>query len=90
MLAWRKTHKIPTLLNVPQPDFYDIMELFPHAIHGQSITEDNCYVVYVTRICEYFNSKGYRGYVVCLELWLFVDSSVLLFYCRHVPLLLVH
>jgi len=33
---------------------------------------------------------GVTLYVVCLELWLFIDSSVINLYRCHVPLPLVH
>lgn len=43
-LMWREENRIDEILSVPQPTFYQILELYPHAIHGK--TRDGCVVVY--------------------------------------------
>ncbi len=43
-LLWREENRIDEILSLPQPTFYQILELFPHAIHGK--TRDGCVVVY--------------------------------------------
>ena len=43
-LKWRRENHVNELLQIPQDYFHDILELYPHAIHGKS--KDNCIVLY--------------------------------------------
>lgn len=35
-LAWRRDHRMDTLFEQPQPFFHEILQYYPHAIHGRS------------------------------------------------------
>lgn len=43
-LLWRQQNRVDEVLSLPQPTFYQIIESFPHAIHGRS--REGCVVVY--------------------------------------------
>lgn len=43
-LRWRRENGVDTIMTTPQPDFQQIISLYPHAIHGISL--DGCVVVY--------------------------------------------
>jgi hypothetical protein len=43
-LKWRRENSIDSLMSVPQADFYQILDMYPHAIHGTSL--DDCTVLY--------------------------------------------
>ena len=43
-LLWRQQNRVDEVLSLPQPTFYQILELFPHAIHGRS--REGAVVVY--------------------------------------------
>lgn len=43
-LAWRKAFHMDTFLDIPQEHFDEILQWYPHAIHGRS--KDGCVVLY--------------------------------------------
>lgn len=43
-LMWRQMHRIDDIFTMPQAKFYQMVEYFPHAIHGKS--REGCVVVY--------------------------------------------
>jgi len=43
-LRWRRENNVDSLMSVPQADFYQILDMYPHAIHGTSL--DDCTVLY--------------------------------------------
>jgi hypothetical protein len=43
-LQWRKENDLDTILTIPQNHFHEIIEYYPHAIHGRS--RDGCVVLY--------------------------------------------
>lgn len=46
-LAWRRQHCVDVLMATPQADFFQILDMYPHAIHGRSL--DGCFIVYEVR-----------------------------------------
>lgn len=46
-LAWRRLHAVDVLMATPQADFFQILDMYPHAIHGRSL--DGCFIVYEVR-----------------------------------------
>jgi hypothetical protein len=43
-LQWRRTFHVDQLCDIPQHDFFEILQMSPHAIHGMS--KDGCAIVY--------------------------------------------
>jgi len=43
-LQWRRTYSVDKLIDTPQHDFFEILQMSPHAIHGISL--DGCAIVY--------------------------------------------
>lgn len=43
-LEWRMQNNVDNILSIPQEHFFEILQLYPHAIHGRS--RDNCVVLY--------------------------------------------
>jgi len=43
-LAWRREHRMESLFEQPQPFFHEILQYYPHAIHGRS--RDGAVVLY--------------------------------------------
>ena len=43
-LQWRQTYSVSKLIDTPQHDFFEILQMSPHAIHGMSL--DGCQIIY--------------------------------------------
>ena len=43
-LKWRREHRVDTILTTRQDHFHDILQLYPHALHGYAL--DGCAVAY--------------------------------------------
>ena len=76
-LAWRQTYDVDNLMDLPQQTFYDILQYYPHAIHGYSL--DGCAVVY--EILGKGNPTGLKNCQVTIEdlVWHFNLRNELIF-----------
>ena len=87
-LKWRHNHSLDDILDEAQPHFHDVMELYPHSIHGKS--KDNCVVLYENIGRSNPTEIVSRGITPSMMAWHFVLRNEYVFRCLNVDPPVMH